>query len=214
MSRSTHLRGHRNQSPPFVPGYGGRNATNSVGVVNVISNVVWPIVLVVGVTVTGCSRNVTTIPSPPVSASCSSNKDMGGVHFSFHKWKEGLAIMFVDHINGGVTENGSLDENTYTDRVSVRRADGTGYEWQLTTKDGRSADLRINDVSYDLTKGALSAIQIDGKKVIVHQVDRDLSKLNIDLAQCTAFVNNSPDIIELVSDEATKQQSKRGITSQ
>ena len=169
-----------------------------------ISNVVCPIVLVVAVTMTGCSRNATTIPSPPVSASCSSNKDMGGVRFSFHKWKEGLAIMFVDQMNGGVTENGSLDGTTYTDRVSVRREDGIGYEWQLTTKDGRSADLRINDVSYDLTRGALFAIQLDGKNVIVHQVDRDLSKLNIDLAQCTAFVHANPDLIQLVTDDANR----------
>ena len=170
-----------------------------------ISNVVWPFVLVVSIAVSGCSKHVTTIPSPPEPARRGSNKDMGGLHFEFYKWKAGLAIMFVDRINGSVNGKGSTDETTFMDRVSVQRRNGTGYEWQLKTKDGRSADLRINDVSYDLTKGTLFAIQLDeGDNVIVHQVDRDLSKLNINLKTLTAFVNNSPDIIQLVTPKTSK----------
>jgi hypothetical protein len=168
------------------------------------SNVAWSVVLLAGVAVSGCGRDVTHIPSPPVSGSCGSNRDMEGIHFSFHKWKEGLAVMFVDRINGSVTESGSVDGITYIDRGSVRRTDGTGYEWRLKTKDGRSADLTINDVSYNLRKGALFAIQLDGDNVIVHQIDRDLSGLNIDLKQCTAFVNNSPDVIQLITGEDAK----------
>jgi hypothetical protein len=130
---------------------------------------------------------------------------MDGLHFSFHRWKEGLAIMFVDQINGSVTNTGSVDGMTYTERGAVKRSDGTGYEWRLKTKDGRSADLTINDLSYDLTNGALFAIELDGEKVIVHQIDRDLSDLKIDLKQCTAFVNNSPEIVQLVTGKGNKE---------
>jgi len=180
-------------------------AANPKDVPTVKSNVVCRFVLLVIIAVSGCSKHVTSIPSPPEPATRGSNKDMGGLHFEFYKWKEGLAIMFVDRINGSVVGKGSSDDTTVTDRVSVRRADGVGYEWRLKTKDGRSADLTINDVSYDLTKGTLFAIQLDGENVIVHQVDRDLSKLDIDLRTLTAFVNNSPEIIQLVTGEGNKE---------
>jgi hypothetical protein len=172
---------------------------------DVISRVACPFAIFVAGAVSGCNYHAAYIPSPPVPASCSSNKDMDGLHFSFHKWKEGLAILFVDRINGSVDERGSLDGDTYVERGSVKRADGTGYDWQIKTKDGRSADLTVNDVPYDLNKGRLFAIQLDGNKVIVHQLDRDISQLNIDLRQCTAFVNNSRDIVELVTGKSIRE---------
>lgn len=180
-------------------GYRWRYATDRNGAANVISNVMWSVVIVVSVAVSGCGRTVTHIPSPPVPAKCGSNKDMGGIHFSFHKWKEGLAIMFVDRMNGSVTESGLVEGLAYIDRGSVKRPDGTGYEWRLKTKDGRSAELIINDVSYDLTKGTLFGIELNGENVIVHQINRNLSELNTDLKQCTQFVNDNPEMIQLVT---------------
>jgi hypothetical protein len=116
------------------------------------AQITWLLVPVFAITVGGCSKHY-IVPSPPLPATCSSNEDMDGIRFSFNKWKGGLAIMFVDSVNGSVIANGSLNGSTYTGHVSVRRADGDGYDWRLVTKDGRTAELAINDVSYDLTKG-------------------------------------------------------------
>lgn len=149
--------------------------------------------------VVGCRYEVAAIPPIPTPRSISSNKDMNGLHFTFDKWDQGLTVMFVDNVHGGTDRNGKMDGSTYSKRTSVRRAGGVGYDWVLTTADGKSAELIINEVPYDLRAGALFVVQTDGQNVVVHQLSHDLSMLNYDLAECTSFVNNNREIIELLN---------------
>lgn len=162
--------------------------------------------MVLCVAIVGCKPQEIVIAPAPIPASCASNEGLNGYRFSFDKWKEGLAIMFVDRINGSASAHGRFDGTTYTSQVSVRRDDGTGYEWRLTTTDGRSAELTVNGTAYDLTKGSLFVVELDGEKAIVQQIDRDLSGLNVEVGECTEFVKSFPEVEPLISNEEQTEE--------
>ena len=121
--------------------------------------------------------------------------------FSFLKWKDGLAIMFVDEFNGHRVggPGGSTEDPVYRVTGSSESGDGHGYNWELETSDGKIAKLKIDGVQYDLGKGGLFVVQLDGDQVIVHQKDVDLSELNTDHEDCQAFLKARPDLLKLAS---------------
>ena len=164
----------------------------------------WLSVLVACATLCACDffeQHHGPFPPSPTPRGISSNAGMDGLHFSYSGWEQGLAIMFVDQIQGDITSRGGFEEGVCTEKCSIMRNNGIGYEWVLTTSDGLTADLTINGVPYELTQGALFAIQLDGDEVMVHQLDRELPLFGHGeegLEECTAFVNDSPDLIQLV----------------
>jgi hypothetical protein len=155
-------------------------------------------------TVAGAA-NARDVVSPTLPAERASNADMDGLSFSFYKWKDGLAVMFVDSVGGGVHATGELTEAAYTADVRVKRSDGKGYAWRLVT-DGHGGELTINGKSYDLGKGTLFAIKLHGGKAVVHQIKSDLSRLDSEIPPCTTFVNDNRDLAKFFGSTPGKQQ--------
>ena len=150
----------------------------------------------------GCAGK-STPPGPSVTSSVV--EDLG---FSFIKWKEGRAIMFVDNIAGARrtgSGGGSTEDPVYRGSGSSKSNEGHGYEWAYETTDGKRVDLKINGVQYDLDKGGLFVVHLDGDQVTVHQQDIDLSQLNHDYEDCQAFLKGKPDLLKLARGESDKE---------
>ena len=71
--------------------------------------------------------------------------------------------------------------------------------WDLTTTDGRTGNLEINGTPYDLSEGALFAIQVEGEQVTVHQLENDISQLGHQIEDCSKFVRDNPDVVQRIS---------------
>ena len=145
----------------------------------------------------GCSGK-STPPGPSVTASVV--EDLG---FSFLKWKEGRAIMFVDNVGGGQAArgSGSAEDLVYRGSGSSTSKDGHGYEWTYETTDGKRVDLKIDGVDYDLDKGGMFVIHLAGDQVTVHQRDVDLSQLTLDHDECRTFLKGKSDLLKLARGE-------------
>ena len=144
----------------------------------------------------GCSGK-STPPGPSVTASVV--EDLG---FSFLKWKEGRAIMFVDNVGGSQTRGGgSTEDPVWRGSGSSTSEDGHGYEWTYETTDEKRVDLKIDGVDYDLDKGGMFVIHLAGDQVTVHQRDVDLSQLTLDHDECRTFLKGKSDLLKLARGE-------------
>lgn len=108
--------------------------------------------------------------------------------------------MFLDRISSH-TQHGSssTDDPLHRHRGLAKSEDGSRYDWELTTKDGRTANLEINGTKYDLSDGTLFAIQVEGKQVTVHQLENDISQLANQTEDCSKY---NPDIVQRISPSA------------
>ena len=133
-----------------------------------------PLMLAVPIAFIGCGQGKTTPPGPVSSFGVVYH----GAHCTYVKWEEGLAVMFLDRMSGHSGHGSSSTEDAlHRHRGSAKSEDGTGYEWELTTTDGRTGSLEINGTPYDLSEGALFAIQVEDKQLTVHQLENDISQL-------------------------------------
>lgn len=146
------------------------------------------------VTMGGCHR--TTPPGP----SSSFGMVEPNTHFQFLLWEEGLAIMIVDNITDDhqSSGHGSTSDPVYRQTGSAESKEGDRYDWEIETTDGRTAELKINSIDYDIAKGAVFVIQMNGKQPTVDQLDLDLSELS-DVADCRAFIKENRDVIKLAN---------------
>jgi hypothetical protein len=154
------------------------------------------LILAVPIALIGCGQAKTTPPGPVSSFGVV----YGGAHCTYLKWDEGLAVMFLDRMNGHSGHGSSSTEDTlYRHQGSAKSEDGPGYEWQLTTADGRTGSLDIDGTPYELSRGALFVIQVDGKQVTVHQLENDVSQLGHQIEDCSKFVRDNADIVQRIS---------------
>lgn len=95
-------------------------------------------------------------------------------------------VLFVDNVKGSHHSggSGSTDNPVHTARGSAGNVDAGGYQWQLETMDGKSANCRINGTDYDLSKGGLFVITTKGEQAEVNQLKRDLSTIPFDTDGC------------------------------
>jgi len=138
----------------------------------------------------GCGTRTT--PPGPTTIGTSAP----GMSITFLRWKEGLMVLFVDNVKGSHRSggSGSTDNPVHTQRGSAGDADAGGYQWQLQTTDGKSANCRINGKEYDLSKGTLFVIQATGEQVEVHQLQRDLSNIPLNAEGCREAVREDAEI--------------------
>ncbi|HUG18904.1 MAG TPA: hypothetical protein VMM56_07980 [Planctomycetaceae bacterium] len=148
--------------------------------------------------VAGCGRK-SAAPSAPVPQTLS-GMTRDRTSYTFLKWDEGLAIMLVDwcdaHHMSSSSGNGELDQRNgdayWWDKVSDEWKEG--YEWQLETSDGQTAKITINDVQYDLAKGAVFRIDTGGDGATVTQISRDLSNIQPNRNSCDRFITSTSEL--------------------
>lgn len=164
-----------------------------------------PLVLLIAATLsatvsmTGCARPVAGPPSTAVPASCSSNEGMNGLHFSFTRWDERSAVLMVDNLQGSTLSKGTLTEVQYQYRVKRTSPSGEELNWQITTRDGKSGRLVINDRNYDLNRGRLFAAKRVADGLRIEQFDLDLTALECRIPVVTQFVNSCVPLQEFLS---------------
>jgi hypothetical protein len=116
------------------------------------------------------------------------------------KWEEGLTVVFLDRMSGHSGHGcSSTEDPLHRHRGSAQSDDGTGYEWELTTRDGRTGRLKINGTPYDLSEGALFAVQVEDEQVTVHQLDNDISQIGHRIEDCPKFVRDNPEVAQRIS---------------
>jgi len=145
----------------------------------------------------GCERK-TAAPSAPVPQTLS-GMTRDRTSYTFLKWNEGLAIMLVDHCDvhrmSGSSGSGKPDQRRGDAHWRDRDADEwkVGYEWHLETDDGQTAVIAINNVEYDLSKGAVFRIDTGGDEAVVTQMDSNLSRIQPDRNSTDHFVASTPE---------------------
>lgn len=146
----------------------------------------------------GCGHK-SAAPSAPVPQILS-GMTRDRTSYTFLKWDQGLAIMLVDWCDGhsmsSSSGHGELDQRNgaahWWDEVSAEWKEG--YEWQLATTNGQIAKITINDVLYDLARGAVFRIDTGDDGAAVTQIDRDLSNIQPNMNSCDRFITSTPEL--------------------
>ena len=119
------------------------------------------------------------------------------IPFMFAKWRPSLAVMIVG-LSGNHGAGGSPGQS---------RANGSvpGHRWEVTTEDGRTGDFKFDDRAYDLAKGKVFTIRLEGDQAVVHQLNIDLSRINAQVEDCQKFIHDHPQIAVSLSSTAKSQ---------
>ena len=132
-----------------------------------------------------------------------------GAYTLFH-WKEGLVIMVCHDVVGHQESHGkgSTDAPSHQQWGMAYGSDGVmRFGWFAETTDGRTANFSITSQMptpggegkvYDLSKGALFLVTTTGGKMVVQQLNRDLSAVQPAAESCKAFVAQDPDVSKLI----------------
>ncbi len=153
-----------------------------------------PIGFALVIFLSGCGTGST----PPGASRISTSAP--GMNIAFLRWKEGLIVLFVDDVKGGHGSggSGSTDNPVHVSTVSAGAPDSGGYNCQLETTDGKSANCRINGKEFDLSNGTLFVIKAKGDQVEVHQLMRDLTKIPFDATGCRDPIEKDIEIRKLL----------------
>lgn len=157
----------------------------------------------------GC--NSTTMPSAAPSDAPAPQTVVGMTRdrtsYRFLKWNEGLTVLLVDHCDASNMSGEYGSGKPYRCKGTAYWSDRdahewkVGYEWQMETSDGQTGLITINNVAYDLSKGAIFRIDISGGKATVKQFDHDLSNIQPDTQSCDHFVTASPELSAMLSSD-------------
>jgi hypothetical protein len=130
--------------------------------------------------------------------------------YSYHHWKEGLAILFWhDSVGGGegCTGSGSTEDPVYRLECDVESEDGQSFSWKVHTQEGVTADIWIEDQSYDLSQGNMFLVRTGEGGLQVEQLQRDFSTLEPSNDAISALASNDPDVANFVAGIETESDS-------
>jgi hypothetical protein len=150
----------------------------------------------------GCAPQST----PPGADMFAGGIGQGG--YVFLSWKEGLKVMFWHNGAKGSNCHGSSStiDPVYRVECHAEFEDDRRIDWELQTVDGQSAQLWIDQASYDLAQGGLFIITAKTEETEIIQLQRDLSGLQRDHDSIINFAANDPDLnrfIETLSNTRT-----------
>ena len=146
------------------------------------------VLLTIGVAACGGSSN------PPQAAKALGSVAQGG--YLFLRWQEGLEVMIWHDLSGESTGHsaGSNAGRLHIERGSAQSADGRSLNWEVQTRDGRTAEVQIGAVRYDLAAGDLFIVTTRSGMPVVRQLRRDLSAVPLDHDGILAFARDDPDL--------------------
>jgi hypothetical protein len=149
---------------------------------------------ILAVVVIGAATACSSGASAPGASKVSGSVAQGG--YLFLRWQEGLAVMIWHDFTGESTGHsaGSTAGRFYIDRGSVQAADGRSLAWEVRTRDGRTGEVEIGGLRYDLATGGLFLVTSHGGTMTVRQLPRDLSHVPLDQDGILAFAGTDPDL--------------------
>lgn len=103
---------------------------------------------------------------------------------------------FVIWCDAGGGGGGSASENMHgiKSRGSLLARDRRRVEFHCETKDGKTGQVKIDGIAYELSNGNLFLVSTEGDKSLVKQLKRDLSTLKFERESLEAFARNDADI--------------------
>ena len=154
--------------------------------------------LLLSLAATACWRSQTP-PGPDMAGGGYENAT-----YEFFHWQEGLNIMVWQE---AVTESscdssGSTNVDTHFVQCRALTQDGLEFTWQIATKDGRTAEFRLDGQPYDLADGNLFLINIENGILDVQQLQRDFSEVAPTHDSITQFGQADLDISQFIKNAA------------
>jgi hypothetical protein len=75
-------------------------------------------------------------------------------------------------------------------------------KWKGQTRDGKTGTVTINGTSYELTKGGLFLVSVNGEKATVRQLNTDLSAVEPSAKGLENFARTDPEVAKFVASAA------------
>jgi len=163
---------------------------------NVRALFIWLSILLIANFIISCSPKST----PPGANSIYGGGDVA--RFSYHYWEEGLAILiWHDFTYGeeGCSGSGSTDDPVYRLVCDVESADGQSFRWKVHSQDGMTADMWIEDQSYDLSQGNMFLVKPRDGGIQVEQYKRDFSEFEPTVETINALSKSDPDVADFIA---------------
>lgn len=161
---------------------------------------VWLCIFLIAGLLVGCSSK-----GIAGSTSLEANAILGGLEearFSYHYWDEGLAILVWHDFTKG-SENcrrtGSTEDPVYRIQCDVESGEGDSFSWKAHTRDGVTAEMWIDDQSYDLSQGDMFLVRSQDDGIQVEQHQRDFSKLEPTVEAINALSSSDPDVADFIA---------------
>lgn len=131
------------------------------------------------------------------------------------RWKEGLALMIWHDVPGSFMSegSGSTTDPVYRIHGYAESQDGLRFDWELETSDGKTAQFRIDNTSYDLADGALFIITTKNGETEVKQLRRDLSGVQAKHESCVAFAKSDPEVARFIGDTPNPKSEPTPIST-
>lgn len=143
----------------------------------------------------GFISSCTAKSTPPGANSIGGSVE--GINYSYHYWEEGLAILIwhdFSYGGEGCSGSGSTEDPVYRLKCDVQARDGRGFSWEVHSSDGLTAEMWINDQSYDLSQGNLFLVNSLDSGVNVAQLQRDFSDFEANNETIAALVTTDQDV--------------------
>ena len=160
--------------------------------------------LLIAALISSCSPKST----PPGANSIGGGVD--GARYSYHYWEEGLAILFwydCTSGGGGCSGTGSTEDPVHRLECHVESTDGQSFSWKVNTRDGVTADMWIEDQSYDLSQGNMFLVSSQDDGIQVDQLQRDFSELEPTVETISALSYSDPDVADFIARIGTESDS-------
>jgi hypothetical protein len=125
----------------------------------------------------------------------------GGYSFRLMDWPDELTLLLVDDIEGSHTAQSKA--GGYGGTATAR--DGRGYSWQVSTRDGMTVHLEIDNRDYDCAQGALFVVRTKGGQTEIQQLARDLTHLAADGGDCLSYLNQDAEILKILGVEKSSR---------
>lgn len=156
----------------------------------------WHSFLLLVVLSTGACRSQTP-PGPTIvsytleQASC-----------TFFVWQAGLRLMLWSDIidNGSHDGVSAAGDPLFHQSGYAVAADGRRVDWELSTADGRSATLLIDQQAFDLTQGNLFLITSVGGSNQIQPLRADLAALPLTADGCQQIAKNNPAVDHFIQE--------------
>jgi len=119
---------------------------------NIRARSVWLCLFMVAGFLISCTPKST----PPGANSFGDTVDRA--RYSYHYWEEGLSVLIWHDLTFGgesCSGTGSTEDPIYILECNVEGYDGRQFSWTIHSSDGVTADMWIEDQSFDLSKGTM-----------------------------------------------------------
>jgi hypothetical protein len=114
------------------------------------------------------------------------------VYVSLLKWDEGLQVVLVDSQTSHISHGKGSSSNPVFKQTGTAKSEGTiGYDWEIETADGKSAEIKIAGQSFEAAKGTFFVVDEDGGKV-------DVKQYKFSVPQST---NSSKRLIQVITED-------------